>query len=70
MARDDVLQADDVTVNDFSYDDTSLNKSENKNIILIIYKLHVWFYYRKTMTWCPLICHLMSRYTVTCHGLW
>ena len=41
MARDDVAQADDVAVNDLSYDDVSLNKRENKNIILII--LHVLF---------------------------
>ena len=47
VARDDVAQADDVAVNDLSYDDVSLNKRENKNIILIIFKLHVSFYYKK-----------------------
>ena len=70
VARDDVAQADDVAVNDLSYDDVSLNKRESKNIILIIFKLHVSFYYGKTMT-----CHLMPRHTVichltTCHGPW
>ena len=45
-----MAQADDVTVNDLSYDDISLKKRENKNIILIIFKLHVSFYYGKTMT--------------------
>ena len=31
-----MAQADDVAINDLSYDDVSLNKRENKNIILII----------------------------------
>ena len=47
MARDDVAQDDEVAVDDLSYDDVSLNKRENKNIILIIFKLHVLFYYKK-----------------------
>ena len=38
-----MAQADDMTVNDLSYDDMSLNKRENKNIIFIIFKLHVSF---------------------------
>ena len=67
MARDDVAQADDMAVNDLSYDDVSLNKRENKNTILIILKLHMSFYYRKTMTWHPTMCYLMPRYTMTCH---
>ena len=67
MARDDVAQADDVVVNDLSYDDVSLNKRENKNIILIIFKLHVSIYYGKSMTWHPVTCHLMTRHTMTCH---
>ena len=67
MARDDVAQADDMAVNDLSYDDVSLNKRENKNIILIIFKLHVSFYYGKIMTWHPVTYHLMPRHTVTYH---
>ena len=67
VARDDVAQADDVVVNDLSYDDVSLNKRESKNIILIIFKLHVSFYYGKTMTWHLVMCHLMPRHTMTCH---
>ena len=68
VARDDVAQADDVAVNDLSYDDVSLNKRENKNIILIIFKLHMTFYYEKiTMTWQPVTCHLMPRHTMPCH---
>ena len=50
MACDNAAQADDIAVNDLSYDDVSLNKGENKNIILIIFKLHMSFYYRKMMT--------------------
>ena len=30
VARDDMAQADDVVINDLSYDDVSLNKRENK----------------------------------------
>ena len=67
MARDDVAQDDDVSVNDLSYDDRSSNKRENKNIILIIFKLHMSFYYEKMMTWHPMTCHLMPRYTMICH---
>ena len=62
-----MAQADDVVVNDLSYDDVSLNKRENKNIILIIFKLHVSFYYEKSMTWHLVTYHLMLRHTVTCH---
>ena len=68
VARDDVAQDDDVAVNDLSYDDMSLNKRENKNIILIIFKLHVSSYYGKSMKWHPVTCHLMTRHTMTCHG--
>ena len=50
MARDDVAKDDNVVVNNLLYDDVSLNKRENKYIILIIFKLHVSFYYEKTMT--------------------
>ena len=62
IAHNDVAQADNVVVNDLS-----LNKRENKNIILIIFKLHVSFYYGKTMTWHSVTCHLMPRHTMTCH---
>ena len=51
MTHNDVAQIDDATVNDLSYDDVSLNKREHKNKILIIFKLHVSFYYRKMMMW-------------------
>ena len=67
ITRDDVVQADDMAVNDLSYNDVSLNKRKNKNIILIIFKLHVSFYYGKTMTWYPVTCHLMPHHTVTCY---
>ena len=60
-----MAQADDVIVNDFSYDDVSLNKRENKNIILIIFKLYASFYYEKMITLRPITCHLMTRHTVT-----
>ena len=70
MIYDDVVKANDVTANDLSYDDVSLNKRENKNIILIIFKLHVSFYYGKMMMWRPVTCNLMPRYIVTCHGQW
>ena len=56
MTRDDVAQVDNVAVNDLSYDDVSLNERENKNIILIIFKLHVSFYYEKMMTWHSVTC--------------
>ena len=61
-----MAQADDVAINDLSYDDVSLDKRENKNIILIIFKLHVSFYYGKSMAWYPMTCHLMLRHTMTC----
>ena len=50
IARDNLAQFDDVAVNNLSYEDVSLNKTEHNNIILIIFKLHVSFYYEKMMT--------------------
>ena len=67
MTHDDVAQANDVAVNDLSYDDVSLSKRENKNIILIIFKLHEVFFYGKMMTWYPVTYYLMPHHTVTCH---
>ena len=75
MACDNVAQVDNMAVNDLSYDDVSLNKRENKNIILIIFKLYVSFYYEKTMTWHLVTCrliprHIVTRYLMTCHRTW
>ena len=53
FTTDNVAQSNDIAINDLSYDDMSLNKRENKNIILIIFKLHVSFYYKKNDDMAP-----------------
>ena len=66
MSRNDVIQDNDVAVNDLSYNNVSLNKRENKNIILIIFKLHVSFYYEKNDDVAP---GDVSFDTMSCHDM-